>query len=95
MGTFLFVLVIGLVVVQGVPYAAAAIGLALGVLVYAGAHISGSHYNPAVTLAVWLRGKIGMNDALMYWFAQLVGAFLAAMVVAWMLGENFVPAPGE
>ncbi len=92
-GTFLFVLVIALVVTQEVSAAPAAIWLTLGILVYAGAHISGSHFNPAVTLAVWMRGKISMNDALMYWVAQLVGAIVAALVAAWMTWITFVAAP--
>ena len=38
-------------------FAPLAIGSALMVMVYAGGHVSGGHYNPAVTLAVWLRGR--------------------------------------
>ena len=53
--------------------------LALMIMVYAGGHISGGHYNPAVTLAVWMRGKIEMKDAVMYWIFQVIGGVAAAV----------------
>lgn len=62
--------------------------LALMIMVYAGGHISGAHYNPAVTLAVWMRGKIEMKDALMYWIFQLAGAVAAALIVAYVFKEE-------
>ncbi len=46
----------------------------------AGGHISGAHYNPAVTVAVLIRGRIKMNEAIMYWVAQIVGAVVAALI---------------
>ena len=54
-GTFFLVLVIGLTVIEpgAGKFAALAIGATLMVMVYAGGHISGGHYNPAVTFAVW------------------------------------------
>ena len=51
------------------------------VMVYAGGHISGAHYNPAVTLAVWLRGKCDAKDVPAYMGAQVVGAVIAALLV--------------
>ncbi len=97
-GTFLFVLVIGLVVVGAEGTAAAlapiAIGSALMVLVYAGGHISGGHYNPAVTLAIWIRGKAATSEVLPYWAAQIVGALLAALVVGY-LKADVVVVPGS
>jgi aquaporin Z len=57
-------------------------------MVYAGGHISGAHYNPAVTLAVFLRGKIARGEVLGYWAAQFIGAAIAAVVAG-----LFVPAP--
>ena len=72
-GTFFLVLVIGLTVIApgaGVM-APLAIGTILMVMVYAGGHISGGHYNPAVTLAVWLRGKCPAKDVPPYIIAQL------------------------
>ena len=60
--------------------------LALMVMIYAGGHISGAHYNPAVSLAVWLRGKLSIGDMIGYWMSQLAGAILAAIVVANIFG---------
>ena len=58
--------------------------LALMIMVYAGGHISGAHYNPAVTLSVWMRGKIEMKDAVMYWIFQFGGAVAAALIVVYL-----------
>jgi aquaporin Z len=58
-----------------------AIGSALMIMVYAGGHFSGGHYNPAVTLGVTLRGKLTWADAIPYWVAQFVAAVVAAAVV--------------
>jgi aquaporin Z len=58
-----------------------AIGAALMVMVYAGGHISGGHYNPAVTIGVLIRGKVYAADVVPYIIAQLAGAALATMVV--------------
>src|SRR5690606_4994707 len=63
-----------------------AIGSALMVMVYAGGHISGAHYNPAVTLAVWMRGKATAQEVVPYWIAQVVGAVLASFVVMMLKG---------
>jgi aquaporin Z len=50
-------------------------------MIYAGGHISGGHYNPAVTLAVLMRGRVTAGDALGYIVSQFAGAILAAIVV--------------
>lgn len=84
LGTFFLVLTIGLAVGAGSTFAPLAIGSALMVMVYMGGHISGAHYNPAVTLAVFIRGKIEIKDAAIYWVAQILGG-LAAAGVAGML----------
>ena len=57
------------------------LGAALMVMVYAGGHISGAHYNPAVTLGVFIRGKVMLADVVPYIVAQLAGAALATVVV--------------
>ena len=67
-------------IMAGAPGAA----LALMIMVYAGGHISGAHYNPAVTLAIWMRGKIEMKDAVMYWIFQLAGAAAAALIAVYV-----------
>jgi aquaporin Z len=65
-----------------------AIGAALMVMVYAGGHVSGAHYNPAVTLAVHLRGRCPLNDIPGYMLSQVVGAVLAALVVGILKGPD-------
>ncbi len=62
-------------------------GLALMVMVYAGGHISGAHYNPAVSLAVWIRGKLTGGDLLGYWMSQVAGALAAALVVSYVFKQ--------
>ena len=75
-GTFLFLTVIALSANAG-TLAPLAIGAGLMAMVYMGGHVSGAHYNPAVTFGVLLRRKIGAADAALYWVAQLLGAGLA------------------
>jgi aquaporin Z len=94
-GTFFLVLTIGLAVLGGTPMAPLAIGASLMVMVYMGGHVSGGHYNPAVTLAVVLRGKLNARDVVPYMVAQVVGALSAAAVVYVVLGRTFAPAPAE
>ena len=85
-GTFFLVLTIGSTVVPGLPgvIAPLAIGAALMVMVYAGGHLSGGHYNPAVTLGVWIRGRCKAKDVIPYWIAQIVGSVLAALTVGYL-----------
>lgn len=80
-GTFVLVFTVGAAVASRSPLAPLAIGSALMVMVYAGGHVSGGHYNPAVTLAVLLRRRIGLRDAIAYWTAQLGAGVLAAVLV--------------
>jgi aquaporin Z len=89
-GTFGLVFTVGTAVLSGSSLAPLAIGAALMVLVYAGGHISGAHYNPAVTLGVFLRGKLPARQVLPYWAAQLVGAFLAAWIARYVAGATTV-----
>lgn len=93
-GTFFLVLTIGLTAVGGgSPMAPLAIGAALMVMVYMGGHISGAHYNPAVSLALMLRGKLASSELVPYWVAQLLGAIVAALTVYLISGQTFAPAP--
>ena len=85
-GTFFLVLTIGLTVVGGgagvIP--PLAIGAGLMVMVYAGRHVSGAHFNPAVTLAVWMRGRCDTKDVAPYVACQVIGAGLAATAVKYL-----------
>jgi aquaporin Z len=80
-GTFFLVFTAGISVITHNALAPLAIGAVLAAMIYAGGHISGGHYNPAVTVAVLVRGRIGALDALAYWVAQLAGGLLAAAAV--------------
>ncbi|MEU7834971.1 MULTISPECIES: aquaporin [unclassified Nonomuraea] len=84
-GTFFLVFTVGATVLAMAPLAPVAIGAILMVMVYAGGHISGAHYNPAVTLAVLLRGRISLTDAIPYWIAQLAAGVLAAVVAGFVV----------
>jgi aquaporin Z len=80
-GTFFLVFTVGASVRGGTSLAPLAIGIVLMVMIYAGGHISGGHYNPAVTVAALVRGRLGFGEAAGYWVAQLVAGVLAALVV--------------
>ena len=85
-GTFFLVFTVGCTVVGNGAGALAplAIGSALMVMVFAGGHVSGGHYNPAVTLGVWLRGKCDANDVAPYMLFQIAGSVLAALAVKYL-----------
>ena len=85
-GTFFLVLVVAL---TGNPLA---IGATLMVMIFAGGHISGAHYNPAVTLAVFIRGKVTSQDAIAYMVVQIIGAVIAALIAKWYTGDMGVAA---
>ena len=91
-GTFFFVLTIGMTVIApgAGDMAPLAIGSALMVMIYAGGHVSGGHYNPAVTLAVFLRGKCALKDVPGYMVAQVAGAAVAALVVSTLKGQDLM-----
>jgi aquaporin Z len=96
-GTFFLVFTVGMTV-KGPDgagaLAALAIGSSLMVMVYAGGHFSGGHYNPAVTLGVTLRGKATWSEAIPYWGAQFAAAIVAALLVLFI--KPSVPAsPGS
>jgi aquaporin Z len=80
-GTFFLVFTVGASVGSASPFAPLAIGAVLMVMIYAGGHLSGGHYNPAVTLAVLVRRRIGLRDAVAYWVAQFGAGLLASAVV--------------
>jgi aquaporin Z len=91
-GTFFLVLTVGACVVNqnaGVV-APLAIGSILMVMIFAGGHISGGHYNPAVTVAVALRGRLAASEVPSYFIAQIAGAVLAAGAVNFLKGPTQV-----
>ena len=99
-GTFFLVLTIGCTVIPGAAgvIPPLAIGSALMVMVYAGGHISGGHYNPAVTLGVWMRGGFASGDLVPYWVSQVAGALAAAAAAMFLVGSPstaaLMPATG-
>jgi aquaporin Z len=92
-GTFFLVYVIACVSRQeNLLLGPLAIGASLMVMIFAGGHISGAHYNPAVTLGVWIRGACTTREAGLYLVAQVIGAISASLVVAFLLGHGSSPA---
>ncbi len=92
-GTFFLVLTVGCTVIPGAPGVIApfAIGAVLMVMVFAGGHISGAHFNPAVTLAVFVRGRFNARDVLPYWIAQVAAGVAAAFVAMFLVGKSGTP----
>jgi len=92
-GTFFLVLTIGCTVIPGAPgvIPPLAIGAALMVMIFAGGHVSGAHYNPAVTLAVFIRGRCPAKDFVPYWIAQIVAAIAAAFTAMFLFGKSGTP----
>jgi aquaporin Z len=80
-GTFFLVFTVGAAVGSRSPLAPLAIGAVLMVMIYAGGHLSGGHYNPAVTLAALVRRRIGLRDAVAYWLSQIGAGLIAALLV--------------
>jgi aquaporin Z len=76
-GTGLFVFSILGIVASGSAFAPLAIGIALMMVIYIGAHVSGAHYNPAVTLALMLQKSISPIETARYITAQIIGALIA------------------
>jgi aquaporin Z len=93
-GTFFLVFTIGCTVIGGgsgvIP--PLAIGSALMVMIFAGGHVSGAHYNPAVTLGVWIRGRCANNEVIPYMVSQVLGAVLAALAVKFLKAGAVVRA---
>jgi aquaporin Z len=85
-GTFFLVLTVGSTGIAAGPgvIPPLAIGSVLMVMIYAGGHVSGAHYNPAVTVGVFFRGRCAAADVVPYWVAQLAGAVAAAAIVSFL-----------
>lgn len=89
-GTFFLVFTIASAVLMADEsvIAPVSIGFALMIMVYAGGHISGGHYNPAVSLAAAIRGALERKEIIPYWISQIIGSSLAVLLVA-----RFAPIP--
>jgi len=94
-GIYFLVLTIGLTVLGGTPFAPLAIGGSLMVMVFMGGHVSGAHYNPAISIACAMRKKLPWSEVPPYIAAQLAGAVAAALTVRGILGQTFAIAPAE
>jgi len=92
MGTYLLIhaIVFSVYNTDGVVQTLAplAIGSTLMVTIYAWGHVSGAHYNPAVTTGFWVAGKIGPVHWLVYVVTQLVAGIISALVAISICGNN-------
>jgi aquaporin Z len=79
-GAFFLTFAVGVAALSGSVFVPLAAGAMLMVMIYAGGHISGGHYNPAVTMAALVRRRIGIRDAVAYWVAQVAGGVIAGLL---------------
>jgi len=89
-GTFFLVFTVGMTVINTgnvAMLAPLAIGAVLAALVYSGGHVSGAHYNPAVSLSAFIRGSLSFLDMSIYWVAQLIAGALAAYLTIYFKGD--------
>ncbi|HEY2576618.1 MAG TPA: aquaporin [Streptosporangiaceae bacterium] len=91
-GTFFLTFAVGVAVLSGSVFVPLAAGGMLMVMIYAGGHISGGHYNPAVTVAALVRRRIGIADAAAYWVAQVIGAVVAGVIARAVVNPATVKA---
>ncbi|MFF3572451.1 aquaporin [Nocardia jiangxiensis] len=87
-GTFFLVFAVGASAHSGTVLAPLAAGVVLMVMVYAGERISGGHYNPAVTFAVLIGGRIRPGAACAYWLTQVMAGLVAALAVSAVVGSR-------
>ncbi len=76
-GAFFLTFAVGMAALTGSIFVPLAAGATLMVMIYAGGHISGGHYNPAVTIAALVRRRIDIGDAVAYWIMQAAGGIAA------------------
>jgi aquaporin Z len=94
-GTFFLVSTVALSAGQAAPLAPLAIGLSLVVMIFALGHISGAHFNSAVTLGVWLRGEIDLKTSAVMVVSQFAGGFAAAGIQNYVMGMLHTCNPGN
>jgi aquaporin Z len=91
-GTFFLMFTVTVAVLSGSTFTPLAAGAVLMVMIYAGGHISGGHYNPAVTVAALVRGRIKAPEAVGYWISQVAGALIAGVVARAIVNPAHVTA---
>jgi aquaporin Z len=91
-GTFFLMFTVTAAVLSGSTFTPLAAGAVLMVMIYAGGHISGGHYNPAVTVAALVRGRIKGTEAVGYWISQIAGALIAGVVARAVVNPAHVTA---
>src|SRR5579884_415302 len=87
-GTFTLIFIgggAGIVTGNDIVAVALANGLAIGIMVSNLGHISGGHFNPAITAAFVATRRIVLSLAIVYWIAQLAGGIIAALILRWLL----------
>jgi aquaporin Z len=80
-GAFFLLVSVGAVVGSASPFAPLGIGAVLLMMIYAGGQLPGEHYNAVMALAVLVRRRLGLRDALAYWIVQFGVGMLAALVM--------------
>ena len=97
LGAFILVFAgTGAIIINDITNAIGHVGVALTfgfvivALIYSFAHVSGAHFNPAVTIAFWSMGEFERKNVIPYIAAQLVGGLLASLSLFLLLKENFV-----
>jgi aquaporin Z len=94
LGTFFIVMTICMMEGGGMgQFAPIAAGGMLLALMYSSFHISGGHFNPAVSVAIYLRGKLNSGDLLPYIVSQFIGGTLAAMLAGFLLNSTGSATP--
>jgi aquaporin Z len=95
LGTFGLVLTVEVGLSSRTPFAALGLGAVLMALIYAGGHRAGAHFNPAITLAAAMWGRIPFREAAVYWMTQLAAALCAAIAWRLMVGSGQPEAVSE
>ena len=87
-GMFGLVLTVGVGLCSGTSFAALGIGAVVMALIYAGGYRTGAHFNPAITLAAALWGRIPFREAVVYWLVQLAAGLCAAITTRLIVGSG-------
>merc|ERR550537_1315508 len=95
-GTYFLVVTVGFNVLQNVALAPVSIGAILMAMIFATGNVSGGHFNPAVTIGVFLRGKLdgGSSALVAYFVSQCLGGLAAGVTYVALLDSSFILGPG-